>query len=99
MGGYLPICCAVALAAAIPSAVAEPLNCIERSKFVRHLSDTYAETPIAIAVTDAGNVIEFLFSKSGDSWTIITTTPKGVACAIAAGSNWQILQRDVTRKN
>ena len=99
MGGYGRTLCAIALAAAASPVAAEPLNCIERSEFVRHLATTYAEKPMAIAVTDNGNVIEILMSKTGKSWTIIMTTPDGLACRIAAGKNWQVLYRDVTEAN
>jgi hypothetical protein len=54
---------------------------------------------MAISVTDNGNVIEILMSKTSKSWTIITTTPSGLACGIAAGKNWQVLHRDVTEAN
>ena len=94
MGGSGRLFCVVALSAAVPTAVAQQLDCTQRSKFVHHLKATYAEKSVAIGVTDNGSVVELLNSKTGDSWTIITTPPDGIACIVASGKHWQILPRD-----
>ena len=97
--GYSRILCAVAFLAPFPSAAHQPIDCADRSEFVRYLADTYDEKPIGFSVTDSGKVIEFLFSESGESWTIITATPDGIACRVAAGKVWEFIQRNETQKN
>ena len=99
MGGYGRVLCAVALSAAIPTAVAQQPNCTQRSEFVRHLAETYAEKPIAIGVDDNGSETELLNSKTGNSWSIITTTPDGMAYQVAAGENWQLLRYVETQEH
>ncbi len=70
-----------------------------RSGFVRHLAETYAEKPIAIGVDDNGSVTELLESNAGNSWTIVTTTPDGMACHVAAGENWRLLRYVETQEH
>ena len=81
------------LAALMPTALAQQPNCTQRSEFVRHLSQTYGERGVAIGYADDGNVVEFLLSKSGETWTIIMTRPDGISCRIAAGKFWERLSR------
>ena len=71
------------------------IKCAQRSIFVRYLADTYAEKSVAIGVSDDGSITEFLKSKNGDSWTIVTTTPNGMTCKVAAGKHWELLQPDI----
>lgn len=99
MGGFGRTMCAVVLAAVIPNAAAQQPNCTQRSTFVRYLSETYAEMPVAVGIADNGNVTELLRSKTGNSWTIIMTTPEGIACRIAAGEHWQPLPGVVTQEH
>ncbi len=82
---------AVVIAALMPIASAQQPNCTQRSEFVRHLAQTYGEKGVAVGVADNGNVVEFLNSRSGETWTIIMTTPDGIACRIAAGKHWERL--------
>ena len=78
-----------AAATAIPNAKSEALQCVPRSEFLEHLEKTFAEKPVALGVADNGAVTELLHNQSGDSWTIIMTTPEGLACRIAAGKHWR----------
>ena len=69
MSGFGLCTGAIALADAMPSAVVEPLNYIERSKFVRHLADNYDEMIIATRLADNGSFVQVMSSKSGETWT------------------------------
>ena len=82
---------AVVIAALMSTTLAQQPNCIQRSEFVRHLAQTYGEKGVAVGVADNGSIVEFLNSKSGETWTIIMTTPDGIACRIAAGKHWERL--------
>jgi len=70
----------------VPSAVA----CDSRTGVIKQLAERYAESPVAIGVTQDSNVIEVLASAGG-TWTIIITTPNGVACIMGAGEYWELL--------
>ena len=80
---------AMALSAIAPNALAQPLSCTDRTEFVHHLAKTYGEKRVGIGLADNGNLVEILSSISGQSWTLIMTTPDGVSCRIAAGNDWE----------
>ncbi len=54
----------------------------------------YAEAPAAIGI-GGGNLVELLTTKDGMTWTIIWTTPKGMACIMASGEGWRVLEPSV----
>ena len=78
-----------------PAATAEPAGCAARSIALNHLSSRYAETPVAMGLTNNGAMMEILSSKSGKSWTIILTMPNGVTCLVSAGENLETIPRFV----
>ncbi len=75
-------------AAAVVTALSLPATaqsvCGERTKFLKHLSSGYSETPVAMGLVSNGSILEVLASKDG-SWTIIVTRPNGISCVVAAG--------------
>ena len=76
---------------AVFSTPAAAQQCTDRAGVVDHLSQRYAEKPVVMGITQAGNVLEILVSKDGQSWTVIVTGTTGLACMIAAGENWRDL--------
>ena len=87
---------ALAVGTAVSPAWAETPQCVPRAEFLKHLQNTFSEEPVALGMSDNGAVTELLHSKSGDSWTIIMTTPEGLSCRIAAGKYWQHLRKPGT---
>ena len=85
---------AIAFLAVAGIAEAGPPNCRDRSQIVRHLLNKYAERPIASLLDQNGRLLEIMMSKSGRSWTIISTGPDGVSCQIGAGRHWQTFGRN-----
>ena len=86
----LAVTSAVVLAAATPDiAAAQSVPCSDRTKALEYLTNTYAEAPVAMGLTNNGAVLEVLASEAGDSWTIMVTMPNGTACMIAAGESWE----------
>jgi hypothetical protein len=65
-------------------------KCAQRAEFVQYLGDKFQEKPVAMGVTGNGGITELLMSSNGVSWTIIKTTPNGIACQMAAGEYWQL---------
>lgn len=81
---------AIGLAAA-PSARAEAAQdtvCGERAAVVKRLRDIYGETRRGYGLQRGASVIEVYASADTGSWTILVTTPDGVACLVAAGEAW-----------
>jgi hypothetical protein len=85
---------AVALA---PNGAAAQQVCAERVGVLKHLDKTHHEAPQALGITSSGQVVELLVSDKG-SWTLIVTAPSGVACLIAAGDNWETMERLASNK-
>ena len=87
--------CFVAVSALLAStvvgspAVAQSV-CGERAAFVRQLSNTHSEMPRAVGRVSNGGVLELLTSQDG-TWTMLITTPDGVACVAASGEAWKEL--------
>ena len=68
--------------------VAAQSICAQRGTVLKQLESLHQETPIALGITNAGNVVEVIASKQG-SFTIIVTGTDGMSCLMAAGRGWQ----------
>ncbi|HKK35295.1 MAG TPA: hypothetical protein VJ994_03300 [Paracoccaceae bacterium] len=76
---------------AAPSARADLAGdavCGERAAVVKRLRDAYGETRRGYGLQRGASVIEVYASAETGSWTILVTTPDGVACLVAAGQSW-----------
>ena len=65
--------------------------CAPREWIIERLRRQYSEEQVAIGVKDDGSLIERFQSRDGHSWTLVNTHPNGVACLIAAGTDWEAL--------
>lgn len=63
--------------------------CARRDDVIKELANRYKEMPVSVALANNGGLLEVLTSGSGGTWTIIVTTPNGIACMVAAGEDWQ----------
>jgi hypothetical protein len=81
---------AVGLLLASPSGA--QTQCAVRQELLKGLADQYAENPVAIGLGSDGNVVELLTSEKG-SWSLLVTTPSGIACLVGSGEAWQALPR------
>ena len=75
------------LATAPPAARAQ-LSCGDRKAMVEQLSRTYGEARKGAGLAGRTALFEIWASDVTGSWTILKTTPNGIACLIAAGENW-----------
>ena len=66
-------------------------RCEQRRTVLQYLSSQYEETPIAMGVAENGGLIEVLTSRTGNTFTIVVTSPDGKTCMVAAGEDWQAL--------
>ena len=87
-GGFLLAGCHPAMAQAA---------CGERSSLLKQLEGTYQEAPISMGLAANGSVIEVTRSDKG-TWTILLTSPTGVTCLMAAGTNWENIKQKPKRK-
>jgi hypothetical protein len=68
---------------------AEPAACAERGQIVAGLAEIYGERPYAIGLAARNQLVEVFAAPETGSWTIIMTTPDGIACLIAAGEHFE----------
>ena len=77
------------MAATAPPAFAA--NCAPRDVIVTRLSDKYSESLTGgglQAVRGTKALVEVWTSPETGTFTVILTTPEGVSCIVAAGSDW-----------
>jgi hypothetical protein len=70
-----------------PVPYAARVPCGKRTDIVRILRETFGETALAQGLAHTGAVAEVFTSPKG-SWTIVATSPNGVACMVGSGESW-----------
>jgi len=88
----LPLLAAVAVS---PAGADETMACGNRDEMLGHLSGKYQEEPVAMGLATNGSLVEVLASDAGNSFTIVYTTPGGLTCMMAAGSNWESVKQQL----
>ena len=83
------------VSAQAPSAPAR-IPCHDYKEIVRQLDDRYHEAPISIAMQSNGNVLQVYASEDKESWTILSISPQGLGCILAAGKRWEELEAVLT---
>ena len=82
---------AVGPGAAIAETDVAPLRlpCFSHAEVARQLKGTYAEAPVSLGLQANGNLLQVFSSSEGGTWTIVSTSPDGMACVLAAGRDWE----------
>lgn len=65
--------------------------CGPAPKIAKGLQDKYGESPVSIGLQGNGNLLQVWASEERGTWTIVTTTPQGQSCIVAAGRLWENL--------
>ena len=63
--------------------------CGEYGQLRGMLEDRYGERQASSGVAEDGSMLQLFASTSADTWTMITVAPRGWACVVAVGRNWQ----------
>ena len=72
------------------SEAAQAAGCDRREEVISELDEIYGETKRGVGLSlDGQMVFEIWASDAKGTWTILRTTPDGVACPIAVGENWR----------
>ncbi|PSL17932.1 hypothetical protein [Shimia abyssi] len=77
------------MAATAPPAYAA--NCAARDIVVERLESKYSEHLLAGGLQqtrNASTVVEVWTSELNGTFTVIVTTPQGISCVVAAGTDW-----------
>ncbi|MGF1475187.1 MAG: hypothetical protein ACFB6S_06435 [Geminicoccaceae bacterium] len=67
------------------------LPCHAHGEISKQLMTKYKEQPISLGMQTNGNLLQVYASQEKGTWTIISTTPKGKTCILAAGKSWESL--------
>jgi hypothetical protein len=67
------------------------MPCHNASEIAKQLSTKYDEAPVAFGLQSNGNLLQVYSSEEKGTWTVVSTTPTGVSCIVAAGKHWESL--------
>ncbi len=76
-----------------PEVLAQEAACQTHAGLATLLEERFAEKPVAAGLESGGRLIELFASADNTSWTMVTTTPAGESCVMAAGEYWLELKR------
>lgn len=65
------------------------LQCGEHDKIAGWLKSAYGETPVTIAMSSQGAMVETFAAPDGKTWTIVVTQPTGMACLVSGGVDYK----------
>ena len=89
---------AIALTAATlaPAHAQQARNCGDRAKVLERLDTGYGESRQSIGLAANNTVIEVFASDETGTWTILSTSPDGRTCILAAGQSFENTYKDLT---
>jgi hypothetical protein len=67
------------------------MPCHNASEIAKQLSSKYSEAPVAFGLQSNGNLLQVYSSEEKGTWTVVSTTPTGMSCIVAAGKGWESL--------
>lgn len=62
--------------------------CLSRDDLAKELWTRYRERVITTGLASNGRLIEVFRNEGSESWTLVQTTPGGIACIMMAGEGW-----------
>lgn len=65
--------------------------CHDASEIAEQLSKRYGEVPVAFGFQSNGNLFQVYSSEEHGTWTVVSTSPGGMSCVVAAGKGWEQL--------
>jgi len=74
-----------------PSLPAQAAGCAKREQVVERLKTRYSESLTAGGLQASRNsqtIVEVWASKETGTFTVILTTPEGMSCVVATGTDW-----------
>ena len=89
------VCASGAFASPIAAQDAPPvamrMPCHDATEIAKQLSSKYDESPVAFGLQSNGNLLQVYASEEKQTWTVVSTTPNGLSCIVAAGKTWENL--------
>lgn len=72
-------------------AVGMRMPCHDATEIAKQLHSKYDEAPVAFGLQSNGNLLQVFSSEEKGTWTVVSTTPAGLSCIVAAGKRWESL--------
>ncbi|MGH6689535.1 MAG: hypothetical protein ACREF4_02495 [Gammaproteobacteria bacterium] len=72
------------------------MPCHNATEIAKQLSNKYAEAPVAFGLQSNGNLLQVYASEETGTWTVVTISPTGMACIVAAGKRWEQMPPDIS---
>ena len=67
------------------------MPCHDATEIAKQLNRKYDEAPVAFGLQTNGNLLQVYASEEKGTWTVVSTTPQGLSCIVAAGKRWETL--------
>jgi hypothetical protein len=65
------------------------MPCHNATEIAKQLSSKYDEAPVAFGLQSNGNLLQVYASEDKGTWTVVSTSPQGLSCIVAAGKRWE----------
>jgi hypothetical protein len=65
------------------------MPCHNAAEIAKQLGSKYEEAPVAFGLQSNGNLLQVYASNEKETWTVVSTTPNGMSCIVAAGNMWE----------
>lgn len=70
---------------------AAPAACALRDVLAARLETKYGEAVLGRGLTAEGAMVEIWASPGTGTWSIVVTSPAGLACLLGAGTDWSVI--------
>jgi hypothetical protein len=87
----VPAALAAAPAAAQESGAVAAARCGEHDSVAGYLQQQFDERPVSLGLQADGRILQVFASDRTGTWTIVTTTPRGMSCIVSGGEAWEDL--------
>ena len=67
------------------------MPCHNATEIAKQLNSKYDEAPVAFGLQSNGHLLQVWSSEDKGTWTVVSTSPAGVSCIVAAGKRWESL--------
>lgn len=64
-------------------------DCAPRDTAVEYLSEQWGEAIVGAGLESPTSILEVWVAEETGTWTIVRTTPDGMSCIVASGTDWR----------
>lgn len=91
LAGFLALLASMMPGPAFAQDLAPPQRplCHDYRELVAQLGARYEEQPVSLGVQANGELLQVFSSARSRTWTILSISPSGTGCIIAAGRSWE----------